>query len=205
MAVTAFFMTDKEGMEFVSFLIDEFSAEFIPEKSNEPPPFPRYKELAEVRDRITRDVHYSRFFVLSPQWERYPLETSEVNANDGSYFFTVNQRNGGPAFDFVLSRTIERDGLKWMLPGSFSDYPNYMRDYSLGLDASECETFDRPESMKQAYKSVQKYLRRNGCRSICTEDGRAGPWVLNEAEAEFRLGIWLRTGKWHFEPRTKKR
>ena len=193
-------MTDKEGIDFIAFLINEFAAEFVPERSIYSPPFPRYKKLSQVRELIERDENYFRFFVLSHRWEVYPLKFDEIKANDGRHFFSVSQRYGGPAFDLILSRTRQDSGLTWIVPGSFSDYPYYYVP-----DDFHYETFDRPETMKQAYNEVQKYLRRHGCRSTCKEDGKTGPWVLAGAVCESESGVWLRMGNWHFEPKTKKR
>ena len=204
MAEIEFFMTKDDSHEFIAFLIHSFSAEFVPEKSESPPPFPRYSTQQEVERKLRQEDHYSRFFVLSPQWERHPLCFSEINANDGSHFFVVSQRHGGPAFDLILARSTSEADSRWILPGSFSDYPYYMRDKSYISDHSRYETFDRPAEMKAAYQEVQKYIRRNGVLSVCEEYGRAGPWILSGALTEFENGTWLRRGDWHFVPKTKK-
>jgi hypothetical protein len=94
-------MTLHDSLGLVSYLIDLVSAEFVPERSTDPPPFPRYTTLTQVKDRIDQDKMYSRFFVLSPFWERHPLIFHEIHANDGQHFFSVAQRYGGPAFDFI--------------------------------------------------------------------------------------------------------
>lgn len=205
MAEIEFFMNENDSYEFITFLVHSFSCEFIPEKSDSPPPFPRYITFEEVRHRIDEDEHYSRFFVLSNRWEKHPLCFDEINANDGRHLFVVSQKYGGPAFDFILSRSAIEGNLKWMVSGSFSDYSYYIVDKSYLADHSKYATFDRPEEMKTAYKEVQKYIKRNGIRSICEEDGRAGPWILNGALAEFEYGLWLRAGKWHFIPKKKKK
>ncbi len=198
-------MNKNDSYEFIKFLIQTFLCEFVPEKSDSPPPFPKYLTFEEVQCKVEEDEHYSRFFVLSPKWEKYPLCFSEINTNDGKHFFTVDQRYGGPAFDFILARSVSEKDLKWMVSGSFADYHYYIRDKSYINDQSRYETFDRPEEMKTAYKEVQKYIKRNGVRSICEEDERSGPWILNGALAEFENGLWLRAGKWHFIPKKKKR
>ena len=204
MAEIEFFMNEDDSHEFIEFLIYSFSAEFIPEKSDSPPPFPRYLQQEEVHQRIKTDEHYSRFFVLSQRWEKHPLCFSEVNAKDGRHFYAVSERYGGPAFDFILSRTRSEGNLKWIISGSFADYPYYIRDKSFISDHSLYETFDRPAEMKTAYQEVQKFIRRNGVRSMCKEDSRAGAWILSGALADFENGTWLRVGDWHFEPKTRK-
>ncbi|MHC4201342.1 MAG: hypothetical protein ACYSU0_15235 [Planctomycetota bacterium] len=203
MAEVDFFMTKKDSLDFVSFLIEAFSAEFVPERNESAPPFPRYSSIADVKRRIDEDEYYSRFSVLSPLWERYPLGISEVHANDGQHFYSVCQRYGGPSFDLILSR-IGMDGdARYLIPGSFSDYPYYIREFFL-TDKSRYETFDRPPEMAKAYRDVQKYLRRTGCRSVCRETGRTGPWIIGDALREFQRGCWLRIGDWHCVPKEKR-
>jgi hypothetical protein len=67
MAETHFLMTRGDSLAFVSFLIELVSAEFVPEKSLDPPSFPRYTTLEQIQTRMDQDIHCLRFFVLSPQ------------------------------------------------------------------------------------------------------------------------------------------
>lgn len=203
MAEAHFFMTRDDSLAFVSFLIELVSAAFVPEKSLDPPPFPRYTTLEQVRTRMDQDVQrYSRFFVLSPQWERLPLAYDEIHANDGQHFYAVSQRYGGPAFDFNAARTYSEGELQWIRAGSFSDYPDYIEDKAFLTDYSLYRTFQRPEKMTAAFKEVQKNLRRNGCRSRCRETGHTGPWIGIDALQQHDAGIWLRGGDWHYEPKS---
>jgi hypothetical protein len=196
MADSHFFMTRDDSTSFVVFLMEKFSAEFVPERSTCPPPFPRYTTLAEVQARIDRNVH--RFAVLSTSYELVPLAFHETHANDGQRFFSLRQRFGGPAFDLILSRTWTDGEQRWTVPGSFGDYPYYYVDDAFLADrSSPYRTMQRPVAMAAAHKEVRKYLRRHGRRSVCREDGRAGPWILLGALREFEAGLWLRIGDWH--------
>jgi len=152
---------------------------------------------------MERDIHYSRFFVLSRQWERFPLVMDEIHANDGQHFFSVSQHYGGPAFDFILSRTYTEGDLRWIVSGSLSDYSYYIQDEAFFSDHSLYRTFARPEEMTAAHKEVRKYLRKNGYRSICRETGHTGPWIVSGALQEYESGTWLRGGDWHFEPKDR--
>lgn len=203
MAETHFFMTRDDGLSFISFLIDIASAVFVPERSPDPPPFPRYTTVGEVESRINRDLYYSRFFVLSHEWEQFPLVIDEIHANDGQHFFSVCQQYGGPAFDLILSRTWTEDKIRWIVSGSFSDYACYIQDAAFHDDDSLYRTFDRPERMTAIHKEVQKYMRRHGRRSICRETGHMGPWIMSGALKEYETGTWLRISDGHFEPKSQ--
>ena len=203
MAETHFFMTRNDAFRFTSFLIDLADVAFVPERSVDSPPFPRYTTLDQIQSRMECDNFYSRFFVVSRQWEQLPLVINEIHANDGRHFFAVSPRYGGPAFDFILSRTFTEADSQWIVPGSFSDYSYYIQDDSFHKDYSLYRSFDRPEEMTAAHNEVRKYVRKNGCRSICRETGLTGPWILSGAIQEFESGTWLRIGKWHFEPKSK--
>src|SRR4051794_3745573 len=159
MAESRFFMTRDDSAAFVAFLIERFAAEFVPERSASPPPFPRYTTLAEVESRIDQDVHYSRFAVLSAQWEQYPLAFDEIHANDGQHFFSASLRIGGPSFDLILARTWTDGERRWIVAGSFGDYPYYIVDKAFLTDRSQYRTIQRPAAMAAAYKEVQNYLR----------------------------------------------
>jgi hypothetical protein len=202
-AESQFFMSPSDTYHFVTYLIDSVSAEFVPERSFEPPPFPRFKTLAQVEDWVAQDGHNSRFFVVSKHWERLPLIFTEVNAKDGRHFYYVAPRYGGPAFDFMFSRSLNESALSWILPGWLSDYPYYITDDAFVKDYSLYRTFDRPTEMSGAHNEVRKYLRKNGCRSACREDGHGGPWILPGALKEYEAGTWLRVGDWHFEPKQR--
>ncbi len=204
MAHSHFFMAPDDSTDFVSFMIERFSAEFVPDRSASPPPFPRYTTVAEVQTRIDDDVRasrYSRFHVLSPRWEEFPLQFDETHANDGQHFFSVSLKYGGPAFDWIVSRTWSDERRRWIVGGSFGDCAYYIVDKAFLTDHSLYRTIQRPAAMVAAHKEVQKYLRRNGCRSVCREEGHTGPWILRGALREFEAGIWLRGGDWHYEPK----
>ena len=203
MAVSHFFMTREDSASLVGFLIERFSAEFVPERSAHPPPFPRYMTLPEVESRIDQDAHYSRFAVLSAQWEEHPLAFNEIHANDGQHFFAMSQRIGGPSFDLILARTCTDGERQWIVAGWFSDFPYYIVNNAHLTDPSQYRTVPRPAAMTKAHKDVQNYLRRYGCRSVCREEGHSGPWILPGALHEFENGMWLRGGDWHYEPKGK--
>lgn len=204
MAESTFFMTRDDSVAFISFLIELVSAEFVTEKSATPPPLERLRTLAEVEAQMDRDVggdRYSRFFVLSRLWERCPLVVDEIHAYDGQHFFAVALRYGGPAFDFIPSRTYRQGESHWIVPGSLSDYSYYIEDKAPSDDRSLYRTFPRPEQMTSAHAAIRKYLRRGGCRSISRETGRPGPWLRPGALRAFQAGAWMRVGKQHFEPK----
>jgi len=207
MAASWFFMSRDDTADIVSFLIDRFSAEFVPDRSITPPSFPRYTTVAEVQSRIDEDVsasRSSRFHVLSRQWEELPLQFDEVHANDGQHFYSVAMRYGGPAFDLIVSQTWTDGQQHWIVAGQFGDYPYYIVDKAFLADYSLYREIKRPAVMTDAHKEVRKYLRRNGCRSVCREKGHTGPWILRGALREFDAGIWLRGGDWHYEPKQDK-
>lgn len=202
MAEVHFFMTRNDSLAFVSFLIELVRATFVPERSLDPPPFLRLTSSEQVRIRMDQNIQrYYRFFVLSPQWERLPLVYDEIHANDGQHFYSVSQRYGGPAFDFLASGTYSEGEMQWIRAGWFSDYPYYIEDKAFLKDASLYRVFQRPEKMTVAFKEVQRYLRKNGFRSRCRETGHTGPWIGIDALKQHEAGMWLRGGDWHYEPK----
>ena len=200
MATSRFCMTLDDSASFVSFLIERYSSHFVPDRSVSPPPFPRYTSLAEVESQIDTELNVCRFHVLSPQWEQFPLVMQEINANDGQQFFAVSLRCGGPSFDLLLSRAWTDGVQKWIVAGHFVDYSHYIVDHAFLTDPALYRTVQRPASMELAHKDVRNYFRRNGCRSVCREEGHTGPWILSGALKQYESGIWLREGDWHYDP-----
>ncbi len=184
-------MTHRDTSEFAQFLAGAFAAKFTLD-GHSTPELPVFDSVEGVDGAVRSHEHGPRFFVSSPQWQRYTLSVRETRHADGRHLFYVDQRYGGPAFDFIVSR---EDSSGCLYPGSFSDYPWY---YVLQNSAI---TFDRPRAMAAAYRGVQQYVRRHGRRSRCMETGRAGPFVLLHTRAAHERGLWLRRGDAHFEPR----
>ena len=201
MTETHFFMTRADVLGLVSYLIDKHCACFVPEISFEPPPFPRYSSVNEVVSRVDKDQYHSRFFVLSSVWELHPLCALEVTTNDGAHYFVVSQKYGGPAFDLFLPKEAADGDSRFLIAGSISDYSYYIVDKAFLTDRSSYRAFDRPTPMIEAHKDVRRFLRTSGTQSVCSETGRAGPWIGSGALAEHRSGLWLRGGDWHYCPR----
>lgn len=200
MAEVSFFMTHDDTRMFVEFLIREFDAHFALDECATPDP-PVLRSADDVSAIVEESEFSPPFFVQSPLWDRYPLVTAEVHTNDGRHFFSINQRHGGPAFNFKVPRCYAEDNDSCIILGWFSDYPWYFADRSSRDDHSPGRRFDRPEEMANAYRAVQKYLQRNGKRSMDQEFGRTGPWILDDALARHSRGLWLRQGDERFVPR----
>jgi hypothetical protein len=199
MAELHFFMAPPDTGRFVEFLVGRFGAALFLDGSDSSTP-PAFRDKNGVEKMVKESRHAPRFFVVSDIWQRYPLSVSEVNAKDGRHYFSIDQRYGGPAFDFLVSNNVREDGKEYIVPGWFSDYPWYIKDKSYLKDRSKYETFDRPEAMVEAFRAVQHYLRKNGRRSVCRETGKAGPWILSGALEAYGNGAWLRQGNYRFGP-----
>lgn len=164
-------------------------------------PLPELK-TAESVDHLLRVSEYSpRFFVMSPIWQEHPLSFTKIKKQDGRTLFYVDQRYGGPAFDFKTCKCFMADQIPFIVSGWFMDYAWYIVDKEHLKDRSKYRTFDRPELMTQAHRDVRKYLRLNGQKSICRETGRNGPLILAGALEAHKQGMWLRQGDYHYDPK----
>jgi hypothetical protein len=190
MSQVLFFMDRNDTRSFVAFLIEQFGAEFALDQCATPQPLV-FRSQHEVDGAVARDTFSPRFFVTSSQWEQFPLSVTEVHTNDGRHFFSIDQRYGGPAFDFHVART---DGERFIVPGWFMDYPYYCRK-------GQSETFNRPSEFASAFQQVRRYVRRLGARSVCRETGTPGPWIMPGPAALYARGAWLRQGDFHYDLR----
>ena len=202
MAELHFFMTHSDTGKFVEFLIVRFGATLFLDGSDSETP-PAFGDRNDVQKVVIESPYAPRFFVVSELWQRYPLSVSEVNTKDGRHHYAIDQRYGGPAFDFLVSNNRREDGKQYIVPGWFSDYPWYITDKSYLNDPSKYKTFDRPEAMAGAFREVQRYLRKNAKRAVCRETGKLGPWILSGALDAYKEGMWLRQGLYRFEPRNE--
>lgn len=201
MTDTHMFMTNQDTVEFSSFLIAKYNARLILDES---PilPLPEYKTDDAV-DHLLRASEYSpRFFVMSPIWQKHPLSVTRIKKQDGRTLYYVDQKYGGPTFDFKTCWCSVADSVPFIVGGWFMDYAWYIVDKKHLQDKSEYQTFNRPDSMTEAHKDVRKYLRRKGQKSICRETGSNGPWILTGALKAHAQGVWLRQGDYHFDPKT---
>jgi hypothetical protein len=201
MTDTHMFMTKQDTVEFSSFLMKQYDAWLVLDES---PmfPLPEYKTDESVDHPLGASQYSPRFFVMSPIWQKHPLSVTKIKKQDGRTLYYVDQKYGGPAFDFKTCWDSVTDSEPFIVGGWFMDYAWYIVDKAHLQDQSKYRTFNRPDSMTQAHKDVRKYLRRNGRKSICRETGRGGPWILAGALEAHAQGTWLRQGDWHFDPRT---
>ena len=190
MAVVEFLMTPADTRAFVGFLIDRFSARFALEKTPTPEPLV-YDSLDAVMSVIVAAEYSERFLVQSPLWDRFPICTTEIHANDGQHFFVHEGQYGGPTCGFIWPSTHSENDAKYMLPGQFHHFPYYFADDLWLDDHSKYQTFRRPDEIAMAYREVQKYVRRNGCQSEHQGKKMPGPWILRGALEEYQAGVWL--------------
>jgi hypothetical protein len=198
-AEISFFATDKDHREFVGFLIERFSARFSQDDVSTANP-PWLTTVKDVCEAIESNRFGARFAVVSELWQKYPLYRNFVIRKSGERCYYINQRYGGPAFDFIARRNRTEGGVRFIIPSLFSDYPYYYPDD----DSTTYRTFNRPAPMAKAYGDVQKYIRRFGMRTDVKNISRPGPWALHDALQGYKKGIWLRTGEWIHIPRSNK-
>jgi hypothetical protein len=194
MAEIHFYQTEQENFETIDFLINKYKVRFVPEKNQEKD----YCELATLGDikRHLEDYEYApRYFILSNEWSQFPLFQSKLVKDVDFLYYYIMQRHGGPAFDFIFSRTYMRNDKKWIIAGSISDYPWYYEDDDIQKE------FPRPERMKEAFTEISRYLKKGSKKSICKEKGFPGPIIRKEALSKFEEGTWLRAGDLHFIPK----
>ena len=146
MAEISMFMTEADIRELVGLLVDRFSARFELDQTPEATP-----SALTTTEEVCRAVESSRFgarfAVVSSLWQRYPIYRHEIQRSDGTRAFFIDQRYGGPAFDFIACRPRPENGARFVTPSSFSDYPYYFPH----KDKSVYRTFDRPSPMAEAY------------------------------------------------------
>lgn len=198
MAEIAFFMNNDDTREFAEFLIREFECRFTLDGADRRE-LPETRSSEEVACWLDPDGYRPRFFVTSPRWSDFPLVVHETTHNDGRRRWYVEQRCGGPAFDYLVSKPRQVDGQPQMIPGWLMDYPWYY------VRPGDPTTFERPAGMTKAFQAVKRFLRRNAVRTRRVGSAQAGPWVMLGAVSEFEQGCWLRQGDMRFEPARQKR
>jgi len=192
MAEIHFFMTQSDTLNFCRFLSDNFSCVFTMDGADTPK-LTKFNNPKKVSGAYDPDGYPARFFFTSPLWSRWPLLTQEIHHHDGRHRWYVRQRYGGPAFDFSISKCRSGSGDLQIITGWISDYPWYY------IRTDDPKTFNRPESMSQAFNSIKKFIRSNGKRSYCLEISKHGPWIIEGALTALEDGATLRQGEYHFD------
>jgi hypothetical protein len=188
-----FFMSRLDTEEFIAWLIEQFRPSFILDKQPTEP-LPTFTALDDVRACIAESQGRPRFLVVSELWQCFPISVSKICHNDGTTAHYINQRYGGPGFDFIPSRQGVGDTGDFIGGGSFGDYPSYY------IQRGSPDPFPRPAAMTEAFRSAQSYMRRLGRRTTSAERGHSGGWALPGARAAHVAGAWLRLGDFHFHP-----
>jgi len=192
MAELLFFATQDDHEALVRLLVEEYQASFILDEALSLP-LRRLSSPSEVMTSICANEFGARFFVVSPQWERAPLEVSEIkNQHDGVTRFYVRQRYGGPALDFIARIPRSSGPSSCIVYSSFSDFHTYY------LGRAEVQ---RPLELSSALTALRRRVARGGRRTTVIETGKGGPIAMTGALKRYFEGCWLRGGDWHHVPK----
>jgi hypothetical protein len=173
----------RDALDLAAHLFEHFSAELVVDHSSDPEPA-RICNVGQLSEFLLATPYPPLLFVLSPAWQRYPLPTRELRTQDGRHFWYVEQRYGGPAFTWMLSRVSTAAKRQFFTVGLFGDYPWYY------VEPGSTEVFKRPEPMAQAFRTVRAHVRSTGQRAR-NRAGRPGPWVGADALRWASAGVAL--------------
>ncbi len=190
-----FFMSGRDTEEFLAWLINLHKPRFVADWGYTSK-LPVYETLDELLQVIRKSKFSPRFHVLSDSWSVRPLSVTYIEPTKGRRpYYSVDQRYGGPAFDYHVPRYAKEGRSEFIVGGWFTDYASYY------VRKGKPESFPRPAAMFAAFKEIQKYTRANARPTTCVEGGWCGPWVFRDALELHSKGLWLRLGDKHFTPK----
>jgi len=194
MAELQFFATESDHESVIRMLVSKYEAAFV--LDGLPPPAQPASTVEGVMEVLRQAKYEPRFYVVSRHWQVEPLAFGETKASNGQLRHYVRSRDGGPSFDYLVSRPRLGDRGPQIVSSWFSDFTHYYSQLSLGTHIA------RPTAMSDAYKDVRKVISRGGERTTIQEIHKPGPIAMEGARQAFKSGTWLRAGEWHHAPKS---
>ena len=186
MAEIQYYGTHDEAIALACHLVEAFESSIYVD--NAPTPKPRSIRQREDIAQLFSLPIVPLLHITSPMWSLVPLTTTEIHANDGRHFFSIDQRYGGPSFLWSVPQAILSTGRRLLRVGSFGDWPSYY------LNKGSPAAIARPKKMQEVYQLVVRRIRAGSVRSRWLS-GRAGPWVSPGALTKMREGYELSAGQ----------
>jgi hypothetical protein len=151
MAQTNLFLCD-EDLEQISNELFLEGCEIVPDleyrqsKYLQLASWPELKQIVIARQNIL-------LFVVSSRWERSPLEMREA-LREGSPFYFISQKNGGPTIDVFASRSKGSSG-QMVGQGFIAYHPQFWNPRSQKMEKPS-------KQLVSCYSNIVKRLRVSG-------------------------------------------
>lgn len=133
-------------------------------------PTRRYKTVKSLDEFLEASKICSSFFLLHHSYNHSPLDVEHVVRDNGTKFYFIMPRNGGPTIDL----RIYGDETYQIRKASLSHYPSYWNTVEeINLPA--------PESLKQKYRRLTSLIKKS--REKLTK-----PTIYNKSKRSAYLG-----------------
>jgi hypothetical protein len=123
-------------------------------------PEPLIISTSEKLREILHGSNLSLLFVVSPQWQRSPLQFGSITKG-GRQIFYICQKEGGPTLDMFYPRPREVNG-DLAIPAGFISY------HSRFWNPLTREMERAPGTLIKAYQAVRSHLARGGRNIVRT-------------------------------------
>lgn len=150
MAELDFLLTNSEREQLFRWTL-ELGALIVPDEHYKEP---RHKVVSDI-DGLNELLSNRQFWIIRKDWLEEELPLHAVDNLHSGAGFRVSQRYGGPAISYLLYPEYSDEGRTILGRGSVHYYPHY---YSK-VDNRRIEP---PEAMKQFFKSVAKFIKKDG-------------------------------------------
>jgi hypothetical protein len=116
------FMTPDDFFEIVSECLAA-GCGIVPDRNELVPEYREFRTIEQVR-AVAETRLVAGWFIVSPRWERCPLEMSSFE-KDGIRQYFVSQRNGGPTIDLCAWSLVGNPARNFVAGGFVSHYPHF--------------------------------------------------------------------------------
>jgi hypothetical protein len=178
MAETGAYLCDQDLLD-IGESVFAHGAALVPDERYAQPTYVRITSTETLTRKLKSEDSPRLWFVVSPAWERSPLEMDFVVKEERQIYY-VRQKNGGPSIDIYYPRPFGTPNGLRLRPGYIAYHREFWNPVNQRMEAP-------PPELVEEYKRLRTFVARGGRR--IREAGRSFIVTKNVDQLGAVLGI----------------
>jgi hypothetical protein len=171
-----FYISDEDELELLTYALSA-GLWLVADRNYETSEYP---QVTHIHDYLSVRNDVRQFFIGRSSYVNMPMSMRRVE-NEGSTFYYIFPRDGGPTISFLRSGTFERNGRQWLRPGFISHYPWYFNPVTKENDKP-------PRELILTFRKLSNHIKS---RSTRIKPGVRSYWISRDAQALVKEGCGL--------------